>query len=256
MSKRRPPTAGTFARLAVASAVACAALPAIVDLTVGIWPSANTARTTAVITPGPRVMGSLHVEDDEDAGVDRFRFAAGTPFEDGKESPGAAPRSEIEAAIVPADAVPDRVTTGGVPRQDAVPASVTAVPQQEARAAEDAAAPVERPEPVTPAVAPAPAQPEQAAQPVPASQNGAAEAAAPPPAASPEMKPLDQARGADAVPALRDKKPAAEPQPAARRPDVSAGGTSRPKRRSASADDEGSAPKPVWRPENLSNWPD
>ncbi len=250
MSKRRPPTAGTFARLALASAVACAVLPEIVDLSAGIWSRPNAARTDVNPSPGPRVMGSLHTADDAKAGVDRFRFAAGTPFED--EEPRAAPKFKDAAAVDTDELLPEHIA----------PSPATPKSAQGVGAAHRGDESVDRqvPAETLPKSIPSapPDQPEQAAV-APAVVEPAPQSAQPPPAtvSAPETTAEEKpAFKADAMPVAREKKPAADPQQATRRTGATGRETSRAQRRSAAADGDVSPPKAQWRPDNLTNWPE
>lgn len=241
----------------MASAVACAALPEIASLTAPVWSPWSTARTPAANAAGPRVMGSLQTADETDAGVDRFRFAAGTPFEDERADQDAASGSTAGADAAKGEAVPERLSPSPVlPEPEAVEArrAIEAI-DREART-EHIPLPVpdatpDRREPDTAPVRPGPdlATPPVAVPEPPASPPGRASLPEPKAAAKP-------AREVDAVSAARGKRPAIEPQQATRRPGATAGET-RSRRRSAAADDEGKAPPKVqWRPENLNNWPD
>lgn len=266
MSKRRPPTAGTFARLAVASALACAILPEIIDFGSGVWSPKVAPQTPASGSPGPRVMGSLYTADDDGRGVDRFRFATGTPFDDDGEVLAARP--PVSAAVRTdgdgaARMAPDSTTTPAlnvpIDREDRgagvlerQPGPQEARPESTMPSKIPAAIPATIPATVTTAVE---AEAEQA---TPSPMNNAA----PHVPAQPDAAPVELGRvkgkspeAAETGNVSRDAKRATTPRAA--QPTRSSGSaSSRPKRRSASADGQDSASKPPWRPENLTNWPE
>lgn len=278
MSERRPPTAGTFARLAVVSAIACVALPRIVDLAAPYWRDARIEKAPTNITPvssvtvpsvtssslsGPRVMGAYQTVDDVAAGVDRFRFAAGSPFDEESVVPGARPDITGRAAGASDATIPDRMA----PAAELEPAPTVREPVELPEASEPSErAKAERPKAERPKESelneqhvpledmrpapPAVALPD-AAGPAAASPPATATKAAPPagPAVVPVAKP---------VPVSRGEPRTAETQKSTRRKAASTGNaasTSRSRRQSASAVDEDVVAKPVWRPENLNNWP-
>lgn len=283
MTKRRPPTAGTFARLAMISAAACACLPELVDLTNVAWrqPSKDAVPTSRL--PGPRVMGSLHTAADAEIAVDRFRFAAGTPFLDAEAAPPMSSARRLEPAEFALDLPPDRIIseTDATARVPDVPK----LPDQRREQPETSPA-------ISPVVAErAPAetdagagsQPDSGRGPVASAEDGkpapAAAVATPAPPSLPQSvapvtKPAVGPAGAEdlaakAQPPLVGKR--VEPKPAAEQPSskrqaepsqppkrATASGTQSGKQKSAATDDVGPAPAPKakWRPENVNNWPD
>ncbi len=273
MTKRRPPTAGTFAWLAAVSAVACAVLPDIVDLTNVTGPHPSRDRVAVSSSPGPRVMGSLHTAADAETAIDRFRFAAGTPFADEVAEQPAAFGRRLEPAEHALDLPPDRIapapqsiardlsTPGNVERSEAAAAASdeagTARPDAEASTNE-------RREPA--GASPSDAEYAPAAAVAADDAKPASEAATVPPAApsalletSAVSAPVQRPEADKPV----DRKPAAETQPTKRQLEPkqaskrAIAGPQVGKRRSAAADDgEAPAPKAKWRPENLNNWPD
>lgn len=280
MSKRRPPTAGTFAQLAVASAVACAVLPEVVDLAMpflrhssaGTVSSRGThvASGTGSTVTGPRVMGSYHAVDDGAQGVDRFRFAAGTPFDDESAESGAMPDINRGGAGASDGTIPDRIA----PAAALEPAPAPAMPAPvEPSKASDQVKPSKGSEQIERQVSPetAPAAEHYTATAVEDAGPALATPVARPDAAAPApTSPLATQTTAAApagsavvpvakpVPVSRGEPRAAEPHKATVRKAAStgsSGNSGRSRRQSASADDEDVVAKPAWRPENLNNWP-
>lgn len=288
MTKRRPPTAGTFAWLAAVSAVACVGLPEIVDLTYVMGRQPSRDRVAVSNPPGPRVMGSLHTSADAEIAIDRFRFAAGTPFADEDVEQPAALGRRLEPAEHALDLPPDRIAPAPQANGGDLNASRNVVPSERAAATPDEAGTVrpdaeaatyERREPQEASAVDgkhAPAAAIAAAGAADDAKPASEAATVPPPAPSAAVEtsavspvvPAVGGQGAAAVqPPGTDKpvvrKPAAEPQPTKRQAEPkqvtkrATAGLQSGKRQSAAADDgEAPTPKAKWRPENINNWPD
>lgn len=251
MAKHYRPTAGTFFRLALATAAAYAILPAAVERYRAIWPVEDKPVAPAG-ADATRVMAAVYGDPDSDARIDRLGFALNAPFAvreagtDARELRPNAPAVDAE----PAAARATEAATEPVTPIDPALQPTTPTPKHEP--AEAPAAPERRDtEVAAPGATATPLETRDAAVPPP-------QAASPPvaPAAGQgQQKPAPETAAARETPAAPPPKPptpdiAAPPPP----PLPTAKPSPRERRRARIADGEDS--KPAWRPTHLPNWPE
>lgn len=262
MSRSNPPTAGLFARLALASAVACAVLPAVVDWAQGVG-GASSGRAPAPEAPtgipaaATRVMGTLQTGEEPNESlvapsrvpgpVDRLGFGAHAPFGPATEQ-GPRPSDSGDGAEPPvAAAGREAGDDGGREGGSAAP------PPAASRVEPPVDGPLAPPSAIVPRAVP-PAPPAAAA-------TDARKDAAAPPATRPEAAGPPLARQQDpAGPAperVQDQvKEQSKDQSPAKRSRSAATPPVRKPQRSAGADDAPAPTPPQWRPSNITNWPD
>lgn len=285
MKARHRPTEATFAWLALASAVACVALPEIVDRARMIFGGLDRAPVTgtygpdasgakpgptrdATLAPATRVMGALHTALEAETialpALDRFAFAVKAPFAVAHIEPvPAVTEAYSDAGEQPAASKRIAPPEPG-PQPVAAPTDAAAAPPVEPVARTSPSLPPKPPMSDRPADTPSDVvSPPEATQPerdlivpIETDKPEPAKPAKTESAARDSQPPAAQASAATATPAAQPPT-VDEPQKRVKPPSTGANPKSRRKPAVADADGGGAAPaKPAWRPSNITNWPD